>query len=310
MRFRPVTALLATGFVAFALTACQIRAPDDLVRHKRPPAAPDPELFRVKPPLSEKFQRELEFLNSTRQLSSEELTHIENAVKGSSKRYQVPYTLLWCLLFQESRFDVFRNASQTNGARGIGQFTRAALKELNLDADKFVPGTRALLKKTIHPYVMPLSFTIVPKPDPKLEERKGRKTESQPHSSYFHVDTAIGASAAYLGNRYHQLKRTLDRKGWKYDPEVLWMFASAAYNKGSRTVYVLLTQQREFGGDQAVNELLTNPHFAFSALTRKELLELSLTTLWDDPERRSRYITELIANMKAIHSCAIVGARL
>src|SRR4051812_11053137 len=88
-------------------------------------------LFTQQPPQSEVFKTELQYLGVTQKLSQAEKAHIETQLTKAEKSLGVPKALLWCVLFQESRFDRFKNAFSKVPAKGLGQFTRSALSEVN-----------------------------------------------------------------------------------------------------------------------------------------------------------------------------------
>jgi len=138
--------------------------------------------------------------------------------------------------------------------------------------------------------------------------KKGSNKHSMPeqfHNSYFRTSTAIFASAAYLNNRYQQIKTTLDHQGISYDPQVLWLYAAAAYNKGSRTVLLLLTHEYMSKGEAALKALLGSSKETYKLLTHSERLDFPLRGIWTT-KTRSKYIEELLRNMASISSCALV----
>jgi hypothetical protein len=279
-----------------------------LTQCRRPLKESDP-LFQHSAPQSPDFKKEITYLINTGQLLPEEKQGIEESLDRAQAKFAVPKSLLWCLLFQESRFDTLKNAAAGSGARGLGQFTRHALREINDDTDHFDPRTQTILNQMLTPARIPLTFDFKVPDGEDPADRKLRKIPPQKRNSYFFSNTAVFASAAYLNNRYRQLKRALDRQDIPYDPQVLWLYAAAAYNKGSRTIYSLLTQQRMYGGHSGISELLQNPKLSYALLTHRDLLDFSLRDLFP-PETREKYVTELTRNMELVFSCVVPEASL
>lgn len=223
-------------------------------------------------------------------------------MSAAEARLGVPRALLWCILFQESRMDAFKNAFGDVAAKGMGQFTPNALAEINQDTNHYDSRTLAVMTEVTQPKGLPIDFGL--KSRPRVERpgyRKKQLPDQQP-TSYFNGRTAVFASAAFLNNRYQQIKRALDRQGVSYDREVLWLYAAAAYNKGSRTVLVLLTDYYLSRGERALSRLLTDGSQSVALLTHEKLLHAALKDLWRK-RRRDNYLEEMTRNMQAISSC-------
>jgi hypothetical protein len=264
-----------------------------------------PTLFADEVPQSQDFKNELRYLEFTERLTKKEIQFIEGQLKKAEEQLGVPKALLWCVLFQESRFDSFKNALTRLPAKGIGQFTRSALEEINYDTNQYDVRTRAFLKAQLQPKALPIDFSLTP---PKTSNRK-KIFPVQPITSYYRTATAIFASAAYMNNRYQQLKKALDRQGISYDPQVLWLYAAAAYNKGSRSIFLLLTNEYLSKGEGALIELLNNSKATYNLLTHPERLDYSLREIWKK-KTRIKYIGELLRNMEVISSCALTEPSL
>lgn len=263
-------------------------------------------------PVNPEFQQELKFMFATRRLTARQRTLLETEIGLAEERFNVPRSILWCTLFQESRFDSLKNAGRRWGARGIGQFTPHALREINRDTDFYHPGTGALLGDVMRPERLPLTFNLAQGTFRQKKKSRGRQTASvlvagvsQPRSSYFNMTTAVAASAAYLNNRYIQIKEALDSQQIEYHPEIIWLLASAAYNKGARTVFSLLNHQRKSIGNDGLSEILQSPRLTYKLLSSQQALKAGLRTLW--PARKlEHYTEELSRNMDAVFSCAVM----
>lgn len=255
------------------------------------------------------FKSELEYLTKHRILLKHELTFLEKQMTYAEEAFGVPKSILWCVLFQESRFDPLLNAANAEaGARGIGQFTENALTELNIDTDQYDERTGHLLTQAIKPKKLPLTFGLEFAP-PARKIGRWWKVPKRDLASYFHEGTSVIASAAYLNNRYWQIRRALDTQKISYDPALLWLYASAAYNKGARSIFFVLTQQYLLRGERGVEQLLHNPRLTYLLLTGSEGLETSLKDLWPK-KQRERYIEELVRNMRYISACALPESTL
>ncbi len=262
-----------------------------------------PSLFKAPVPLGTAFNKEVSFLKKTGQISKGQFNKISTAIDKSTVRFDVPPAILWCLLYQESRFDVFRNATEPNLARGIGQFLQRALDELNEDPDLFAKGTKDRLNEVIKPEPFPIAFSIYPESALRsIQLGKTTKIPMQSKNSYYRIETGIAASAAYLNNRYRQLASALRKNKIGYHPDLLWLYAVAAYNKGNRAVFAVLNGERTVKGIDGLEDLLTNPTNTYSLLTDTKLLDYRLRPIWGIDKRR-RYAKEMSKNFEMIYSC-------
>lgn len=294
------TLQLCVSLTLLSLTACE-----DTSKNL---SAPVPGvLFTASPPNSLSFQEELQFLKKTGQLKTKERVTIENEIDKASSSFGIPKAVLWCLLFQESRFDSYKNAMERGTARGIGQFLETALREINTDTDHFFPDTSKLLSRAIDPLEMPINFSFNPGRSARnIERRNIRVIPEQKKNSYFHITTSINASAAYLNNRYRELEKTLVREGIPYHPDVLWIYAIAAYNKGTRSVNQLLSQQRRRFGEDHLLFLLNNPKSTFDLMTDDRALRKALRGRWTS-KKVTVYAEEMKRNVASIKGCATKG---
>ncbi len=288
--------LLCFLTLASLVTACRDRPKDqtDII-------------FAHPAPQNYSFKKELDYLASTGQLPETELKTLNEYVHQAHTRVGVPESLLWCILFQESRMDHLKNLTYKKGPRGLGQFTRHAIKEINKDTNLFDIRTEDVFREELGSNVLPISFKLGFKPTEEMEDRRNRNTPTElPTSSYFHAKTAVFASAAYLNNRYNQIVRAIEKQGLEYDHEVIWLYAAAAYNKGTKTVFNLLSNQRYYGGDQGVSELLKDAKLSYTLLTHANLIDHSLRELWAS-ETREKYVKELTKNIELVVSCVTPG---
>ena len=66
--------------------------------------------------------------NNSYGFSEERLLRVLISIQAAAHFFEVPYPALFCLFFQESKFDFLANSS--TGAKGIGQLTTIALREV------------------------------------------------------------------------------------------------------------------------------------------------------------------------------------
>lgn len=261
-------------------------------------------IFTAEPPQSQEIKEELKYLKFKEELTSRELANIDRELVRVEESLGVPKALLWCVLFQESRLNPFKNALEPVSAKGIGQFTSSALEEVNMDTDHYDLRTSSILKAVIHPHSLPIDFNLKEKP---LRRKPGTSKTTFPEqskTSYFRATTAIHASAAFLNNRYQQLKTALDHQKVSYDPQILWIYAAAAYNKGSRAVFLLLTHEYLSRGEEALETLLHSVKASQELFAETTRLDYPLREVWTR-KNRTKYVEELLRNMAVISSCAL-----
>lgn len=261
-------------------------------------------------PQSAFFQQELDYLEKHKILLKSERTFLEKQMNVAEETFGTPKSLLWCILFQESRFDLLLNANEPDAtARGIGQFTPNALVEINSDTDQYDERTSAIFEKLLKPKHLPLNFELGFESPVRRKMGRWWRVPKRDRTSYFHESTAVLASASYLNNRYWQIRHALDTQNISYDPDLMWIYAAAAYNKGARTIFYILTQQFLLRGQRGVEQLLHDSKLTYVLLTDGETLDQSLRDLWPK-KQRDRYIEELVRNMKSITSCTLPESAL
>jgi hypothetical protein len=261
-------------------------------------------IFGHAAPQNYNFKKEVDYLESTGQLTKADQKLMNDYVHQAYFTIGVPKSLLWCVLFQESRLDPLKNMNRSKGARGLGQFTRHALKEINKDTNLYDIRTEDVMRSQLGEDVFPISFKLGFRPSEDLLDRRNRSPAniSVPNSSYFHTKTAVFASAAYLNNRYNQIVKALEKQNIDYDPEVVWLYAAAAYNKGTKTVFNLLSDQRYYGGDSGLSELMKDAKLSYTLLTHAHLLDHSLRDIFTN-DTREKYVKELTKNIELVVSC-------
>lgn len=269
-----------------------------------------PAVFVSPAPRNSAFVEEMKYLQMTGMLTSENREIIEKELSRVEATLGVPKALLWCVLFQESRFDPFKNALNRSPAKGLGQFTASALDEINDETNYFDPRTQDIFESELKAKVFPIQFVL--KSKKKVQRAlasKKRNWPEQPVQSYYNPATAIYTSAAYINNRYYELKSILDHQNLRYDPQVLWLYAAAAYNKGERSVLALLTSEYMKKGDDGIYQLLNNAKETYHFLTQPKNVEPPLQEIWQKKVLK-RYMDEFLRNMEVVISCSVTGLRL
>lgn len=296
MRFIP---LVLGTLIIVTISGCRDRTRDE-----------DDKIFGHAAPQNYSFKKEIEYLETTGQLTKNDQKLMNDYVHQAYFTIGVPKSLLWCVLFQESRLDPLKNMNRTKGARGLGQFTRHALKEINKDTNLYDIRTEDVMRSQLGEDIFPISFKLGFRPSEDLMDRRNRSPANitLPTSSYFHTKTAVFASAAYLNNRYNQIVKALEKQNIEYDPEVIWLYAAAAYNKGMKSVFNLLSDQRYYGGDQGLSELMRDAKLSYTLLTHAHLLDHSLRDIFPT-EIREKYVKELTKNIELVVSCVTPEVR-
>lgn len=246
------------------------------------------QLFTPRFPANQSFKDELSLMRATGKLTKSHEKVINRMVINTSGYLHLPPGVLWCLLFQESRLDHLKGLRARNGARGLGQFSYWGFQEINESLDRYDPTNLktmvAVLGKDVRP-VAPLPEQL-----------------SHP-SSYFSIPTAVVSSAAYLNNRYYQLKRNLEHRGLKYSPDILWLYSAMAYNKGARSILSFWNVVREKRGLRSLeNSLLTTKGFT-EMVESRPLVEGALKRIWDD-DTAVHYADELQVHTRRLQECS------
>jgi hypothetical protein len=246
-------------------------------------------LFSPDFPASTGVQSELKALRNRGRLLPENDRLIRRTVRLSGDYLDMPPALLWCLLFQESRLDHLVGLESQKGAIGLGQFSYFSFYEINHHLTNYGKDNFHLMRDILGGDIRPVEANV-------------RKLSAV--SSYFYIPTAVVSSASFLNNRYLQLKRILERKKLTYDPDMLWLYAAMAYNKGTRSVLSFWNQALQEGGPKEVSKLLRERRALFETLANSRRLTHSLRRIWPAREAAS-YAKELSIHMKNLGDCAL-----
>lgn len=223
--------------------------------------------FLVKePPGSPGAMKELEQMREAGKLLPEDEQAIDRTVTLATKKLGVPKAVLWCLMFQESRLNHLLGIDATSGATGIGQFLFPSFYEVNFQSNRYSALNVDYLVEAIGSDARPIGAF--------------RRTPDSP-SSYYFIPTGVAATAVFLHNRYVQLESALKRKGLAYDPDLLWLYAALAYNKGNRSVLNLWSEVRRQRGQRGLQRMLTEPDSFFALSSDHDLLESALGRVWE-----------------------------
>lgn len=247
-----------------------------------------PSIFASQYPASQKMQLELQYAKNMGKLLRENEELINRVITSMSQQFNMPPSVLWCLLFQESRLDHLRGISNRSGSRGLGQFSSFGFYEVNHHLDKFYAGSSKAWIELLGRDVRP----VVAKSDNLLDP-----------SSYFYIPTAVISSATYLNNRYHHLSHLLNRQGVIYDPQVLWLHAALAYNKGTRTVLALWKETKRYR-PRTASKLFVDRRVFMASIGSSDLMTRALMRIWPQT-RASSYSREASRHMESIQACAI-----
>ncbi len=245
-------------------------------------------IFAATYPATPRLQEELRYVTATGKLRDDNKLLIERAIVASSERFRMPPSVLWCLLFQESRFNHLEGIADRSGSRGLGQFSSFGFYEVNHQLDKFYSGSSRTWIELLGKEVRPISATTDNLNDP---------------SSYFYIPTAVISSATYLNNRYLHLARLLSRQQITYDPQVLWLHAAMAYNKGTRSVLATWKEARRHRR-RVSEKLMVDPKVFLSSMGSTDLLSRALMRIWS-PSKAEAYAREAGRHLSIIGECSL-----
>jgi hypothetical protein len=264
--------------------------------HRRTPPAPPPApippvpaFFSDRYPVNTHFLQELQLLRSQGKLKPKNEERIVQAIEKSGGTLKMPPAVLWCLLFQESRLNHLEGWHSNRHARGIGQFSFFSFYEINHHLDRFVADNLALFQQTLGRDIRPLVAD---------EDRLDNP------SSYYYIPTAVTASAAYLNNRYHHLRQILEKRKYGYQPDLLWLYAAMAYNKGTRSVLALWNDALRHGGVAGLEAILTDQKKFRASVSDSRTVYRTLKRIWP-ANQAVPYATELRIHLKNMWDCAV-----
>jgi len=246
-------------------------------------------LFAINYPANGPFQAELTDLKSQNILKKADEIEIQRSILAATDYLDIPPSLLWCLLFQESRLNHLDGIESDKASSGLGQFSRFSFFEINHQLERYSPNVSNLIFLTFGRDIRPIA---------------AKRGDLVSLSSYYSIPTAVTASAIYLHNRYFQLSQLLEKKGISYRSDILWLFAMMAYNKGSRSVLSFWNTIYRKNGPEYFSELLNNYDFFRSNTEDTVLLTKSLNKIWEEAKAKP-YARELRIHTKNITSCAV-----
>src|SRR3989338_5041031 len=93
-------------------------------------------------PASQRLKGELKYVRQIGRLQRENEALIDRVIVSSSAHFGMPPSVLWCLLFQESRLNHLEGIFDSSGARGLGQFSSFSFYEINHQLNHYYPGSR------------------------------------------------------------------------------------------------------------------------------------------------------------------------
>lgn len=248
--------------------------------------------FSHEVPADSDSQRELAALRSQSLLASDDEEHIRRMVEEVSTELWMPPASLWCLLFQESRLDHLANVDGQGGAQGLGQFLSSTFLEINYELERYSPANVRMFQKIFDEDIRPV---------------RADKNNLFSHSSYFFIPTAVATSAVYYNNRYLQLKRVLERNHIRFHPQILWLFAAMAYNKGSRGVIAIWQDVRRTEGDHALEGAMTRLDLFEDLVNDSNRVQRALRRIWPD-QMAVAYAGELRMHINRVMKCALISS--
>jgi len=290
---RAMLPLVATSAVAIAIVLLWFfkgESPRTKARHRAPSSLSHP-LYSERYPVSQNIREELEYLRSTGKLKLENEKQINENIEIASASLEMPTALLWCLLFQESRFDHLLGIDGDRASHGLGQFTQFSFYEINHQLARYAGDNLNAFLRTVGKDVRPVAPLRANPDDP---------------SSYYSIPTAVAASASYLNNRYKHLGRILYAHDLDYDSDILWMWSALAYNKGTRAVLAIWNEMN-LGKDNEKMRRQLNELAAFTAVSRNSaLFQQAFSKVWPEPQATA-YTKEAVIHLKRVKECAMVA---
>lgn len=246
-------------------------------------------IFVAEYPAIAEFEYELRSLRRSGKLKPNNEQLIDQTIVSVASHLAMPPAVLWCLLFQESRLDHLSGMGQEFSAQGLGQFSRFSFYEFNHDLERWDGRNLTMVLDTMGSDVRPIS---------------ANRKDIFNYSSYYFIPTAVAASAAYLNNRYHQLGRILELQGYRPDPDLLWLYAAMAYNKGTRSVLSFWNQIYRESGTAGLARVISSRQRFVKLTEERPLIQRALNRIWATGQADS-YSQELILHVKQIRECSL-----
>lgn len=249
----------------------------------------DPTFFTDDFPYHEAFRTELHQLRMQARLAPENEQAILGGVQKTAQLLSMPPAVLWCLLFQESRLDHLAGHDEKGGAVGLGQFSHFSFYEVNHHLTKFSERNLSTMTEVLGRDVRPISPTYSNVPA---------------DSSYYSIPTAVISSATYLNNRYLHLGSILDKHRISYDDKILWLYATLAYNKGTRSILSFWNTVHRRKGLAAVQKSLLDIRSLSQLIENQKLVKESFRKIWT-PAEANAYAAEWLIHFRNTSLCAV-----
>lgn len=247
-------------------------------------------LFTHRYPANDRFIRELSTLREQEKLTPQHEIQIHRSIAQVSLKMEIPRALLWCLFFQESRLNHLLGLQKKRGSYGLGQFGRFAFFELNNQTDNYYPNSSHDLIELLGRDIRPIG---------------AMKSDLDNPSSYFSIPTAVVASAIFLRNRYAHLAKIFEGQGLGYDPELLWLFAAMAYNKGTRGMLSFLNEVKKNLGSEEAARTVRDSDFFFYTIEQTQYPYQAFSRIWPRKSAK-RYAEEFKIHSENLRSCALM----
>jgi hypothetical protein len=277
-----VAGLTATGSLLTLLYFSPNRSPSSSKK------GPGQSIFATDYPALPTFEDERRALRRSGKLRPENEQLIQESITNVSTHLNMPPAILWCLLFQESRFDHLIGLREERSAYGLGQFSKFSFYEFNHQLDRFGAKNVAMVLDTMGKDIRPIS---------------PNRQDIYHYSSYYFIPTAVVASATYLNSRYFQLQRILETRGYRPNTDLLWIYAAMAYNKGTRSVLAFWNQVQHESGTAGVKRAVSDPQIFVDLTENSQLIRHSLARIWNE-EQVPGYSQELLLHTRQIRECA------
>ncbi len=246
-------------------------------------------LFSATYPVHHRFIEETSQMRAHHKISPENENLIQVSTLNAGETLGIPQSLLWCLMFQESRLNHLSGLKEGKLSTGLGQFSVSAFFELNHHLPRYISAPQTTIASILGSDIRPLSSDI---------------NDTSSLNSYYFIPTAVTATALYLNNRWIQLARIADDRGLSYSPEVLWAWAALSYNKGGRTVLALWNQIEAKRGPAGLSSALTTKASFLSSALNHNLVNQALRSIWSN-RLLAGYSSELITHVENIRDCAL-----
>ncbi|NBT59948.1 hypothetical protein EBT16_14320, partial [bacterium] len=154
-RARFVVFFLGTGFALMALGLWNFSRPLFQRRSVSFFSASAP--FADHYPQAQRMVAELAHLRALNYVSAANENSIHNSVKIAATPLGIPSSVLWCLLFQESRLNHLSGLQEKSLTTGLGQFSFSAFFEINHQLSRYLPTAKKTVATILGRDVRPIS---------------------------------------------------------------------------------------------------------------------------------------------------------